>query len=203
MICLFCGQLFRSLFLTVFVVTQLFILTSCSTPLRIQSDFVPVGSLRVAQVMAIAKRTEIVQMKEVYNAIIASGVNDSEIVDGSVVVARVYCCGGISEDFSSEVVNARMLFIPRGLNVARGDMVEVRTGRPPKNEDAGLLNTVTRVVEKYEENKNIWNCWWDPKNDRLWLRVLYCNWMLKEGWVKQGGTYPAWFKAPAPDLPGK
>ena len=75
-----------------------FILASCATPLRIQSDSVPVSSLRLAQVIELGKRIQIVQYKSLYDAIIASGIADSEIVDGSVVVARIYCCGGMTEN---------------------------------------------------------------------------------------------------------
>jgi hypothetical protein len=88
-----------------------------------------------------------------------------------------------------------MVYIPKGLKVDIGDIVEVRVGRSPKSGEAGLLHTVTRVVQKYKEKGEM--CWWDPRDDRLWLRVLYCDWMQKEGWIKQGGTKPAWFKPPS------
>ena len=143
---------------------------------------------------AIGKRDEIIQAKPLYNAIISTGIRDSEIVDGSVAVARVYCCGGLTKDFSSEKVDARMLYIPRGLDVAPGDIVEVKVGNPPEKGGPGSLNIVTRVVQKYGSDDA--NCWWDPKDDSLWLRVLYCSWMPSEGWVRQGGVSPAWFKPP-------
>ena len=182
-----------------------FILTSCSTALRIESNFVPAGSLRLAQVMAFAKRIEVVQSKVTYDAIIASGIADSEIVDGSVVVARIYCCGGMTENFSSEKGNAIVLYVPKVLNVALGDIVEIRDGRPPEKGDAGLLNIVMRVVQRYEAGKGAakGDCWWDPKDDRLWLRVLYCDWMPREGWVKQEGLHPAWYKPQSSDLRSK
>jgi hypothetical protein len=151
--------------------------------------------------MGIGKRIEVVQNKPLYDAIIASGIKDSEIVDGSVIVARIYCCGGMTENLSSEKANARVLYVPKGLNVALGDIVEVRAGRPPENKDAGLLNIVTRVVQRYGVENG--NCWWDPKDDRLWLRVLYCDWMPREGWVKQEGLHPAWYKPQAADLSSK
>lgn len=55
-----------------------------------------------------------------------------------------------------------MVFVPKELKVAIGDLVEVKTGRPPEKGDAGLLNKVTRVIEKNgtEDGK----CWWDPKH---------------------------------------
>ena len=58
--------------------------------------------------------------------------------------------------------------------------------------DGGRINTVTRVVSKRGEDPA--SCWWDPRNDSLWMRVPFCEWMPKEGWIKQGGTSPAWLK---------
>jgi len=180
---------------TAFIFSLLPFLPACATPpLRIQSDFVPTGSLRVAQVIMIAQREDILK-SEAYKNIIAAGVADSDLVDGSLAMARVYCCGGMTKELSSEYANRRMLYVPKDLRVGLGDFVEVKVGRPPENGDSGRLNTVTRVVAKYGDKPE--TCWWDPRDDKLWLRVPYCEWMPKEGWVKQGGTNPAWFK-PAP-----
>jgi hypothetical protein len=173
----------------------LFVVTGCSKNLRIQSDFVPNDSLRLAQVTAVGKRADIVQAKPLYNAILAAGIPDTEVVDGSVVMARTYCCGGMTDDLGPEKVSSVAVFVPKEVTVAQGDIVEVRVGRPPKNGDAGKVHLVTRVVQKYGGNEE--RCWWDPKDNRLWLRVLYCDWMPNEGWIKQGGTKPAWYK-PAP-----
>ncbi len=188
-------------FIPILIIFLLSLLVSgCATILRIHSDFIPAGSLRLAQVVAIGKRANLVtQSKETYEAMLASGIKDSEIVDGSVVMARIYCCGGITDNLSSERANAIMLFVPTGLNVSLGDIVEVRSGRAPANGDAGLLNTMTRIVEKYGNGDS--HCWWDPKDDRLWLRVLYCDWMPNEGWIKQDGVNPAWYKPGGSSVP--
>lgn len=183
----------NQIFLRIVCITCLsLILASCSTPLRIHWNFVPAGSLRLAQVMGLANRIEVVQNKATYDAIIASGIADSEIVDGSVAVARIYCCGGMTENFSSEKGSAIVLYVPKVLTVVPGDIVEFRAGRSPEKGDVGLVNTVTRVVQRQAVEKG--DCWWDPKDDRLWLRVLYCDWMPREGWVKQEGLHPAWYK---------
>lgn len=182
----------HNLLLTYGVLVLVVLITGCSAPLRIHSDFVPAGSLRLAQVMQIGNRADIVQSKELYAAIIASGVQDSEVTDGSVVVARIYCCGGISANLSSERANAIMMFVPRGIPVGLGDIVEVKSGRPPEKGDAGELHVVTRTVQKHGDKEG--KCWWDPKDDRLWLRVLYCDWMPQEGWIKQEGVNPAWYR---------
>lgn len=166
--------------------------TGCSNNLQIHTDFVPPDSLRLAQVMVLGKRADIVQAKPLFDAILAAGIPDGEIVDGSVVMARIFCCGGITDNMSSEKVNSVILFVPKDVKVGLGDIVEVRVGRPPKDGDAGKLHTVIRVVQQYGGNEK--SCWWDPKDNRLWLRVLYCDWMPDEGWIKQGGTNPAWYK---------
>jgi len=169
------------------------LLPACSTPpLRIQSGDVPAESLRVAQVVAIANREDIIQSKDEYKAIIAAGVADSDLQNGSVVVARIYCCGGVSETLSSEYASRIMLYVPRILKTAVGDFVEVKVGRSPEQGDGGRLNTVTRVVAQVGNNPE--SCWWEPRNPKLWLRYPYCEWMPKEGWIKQEGLYPAWFK---------
>lgn len=183
----------QTVFAGVSLLFFMMIASGCATQLRIHSNFVPEGSLRLAQVVDLGKRADLIAYsKETYDAILASGVSDAEIVDGSVVLARVYCCGGITPEASSERVSAITLFVPSSLKVEQGDMVELRAGREPKKGMAGSINTVTRVVQKYEAKEE--HCWWDPKNDRLWLRVAYCDWMPAEGWVKQGGDHPAWYK---------
>ena len=148
--------------------------------------------MRLGQVAVITKRADILQNKWVYKALIASGIKDSEVSDGCVVAARIFCCGGITDNSSSEKANARIIFVPKGIDVALGDIVEFTVGRNPDKGDGGQLNIVTRVVQKYEYADG--SCWWDPKDDRLWLRILYCDWMPREGWVKQGGINPAWYR---------
>lgn len=184
-----------------FVFLALFVVTGCSNNLRIHSDFVPADSLRLAQVMVLGKRAEIAQEKPLFDAILAAGIPDAEIVDGSVAMARIFCCGGLTDNLSSEKVNSLILYIPRELTVARGDIVEVRVGRPPEKGDAGKIHLVTRVVQKYGGNEE--GCWWDPKDNRLWLRVIYCDWMPNEGWIKQGGTNPAWYMPASSTVPQK
>jgi len=178
----------------VFVVGVVVLLMGCATHLRVHSDIskLPPGSLRLAQVMDNdVTRADIVEAKEIYDALIASGIKDSDIADNSVVLARIFCCGGKNETY-----NATMLFVPPGIKPSVGDLVEVRVGRDPEDGDAGLVNVVTRVVPKD-------GCWWDPKNDRLWVRILYCEWMPKDGWIKQEGISPAWHKPSTPGVPNE
>ena len=127
------------------------------------------------------------ESKPTYDALLASGIKDSDIKDGSLVLVRIYCCGGPNETGS-----APLLYVPNGLEVKRGDIVEFVVGGPPTKGDAGLVNIATRIVQRYDERSPI--CRWDPPDPRLWQRVLYCDWMQDSGWVKKGGITPAWFK---------
>jgi len=166
------------------------LLASCATTLRIQSDFLPEGSLRVAQVVYVVTRDQTLETKVLHDALLASGVKDAEIKDGSVVLARVFCCGRPNE---SEV--ELMLYAPSAIGVGKGDIVEVRSGRPPAKGDAGRLNTVMRIRQKNGDGAT--TCNWVPPNPQLWARVLYCDWMPGEGWIEQGGINKAWFKPAA------
>jgi hypothetical protein len=168
---------------------------------RAYEDYVPAGSLHLGQVIAIAKRDEVVKMKPLYEAVKTTGVDDADIVDGTVVAARIFCCGGLTKESSSEVRNSLFLYVPKGIEVGMGDIVELRVGHIAQGGSAALMNSVTRVVQK--SGKDEVACWWDPKNDRLWQRVLYCDWMPKEGWIKQEGMGPAWYKPPSSEAQGK
>jgi hypothetical protein len=172
----------------------LFLVSGCAGPHRYYSDFVPAESLRVAQVFHLFARADFVSpsASEAYQAIRAAGIADSDLIDGSMTQVRIFCCGGLTKGSSAEYTNTLILYVPKPLKVEAGDFVEFRVGRLPEKDAGARLNTVTRVVAKQGDKPE--TCWWDPRNDKLWLRVAYCDWMAKEGWVKQGGTSPAWFK---------
>lgn len=160
--------------------------------LRIQSDVVPAGSLRVAQVVRLGTRAEIIASGETYKSLLTAGIADTDLGDGSLALVRIYCCGGVTPELSVEYSERRVMHVPQGITTAVGDYVEYRVGRSPQQGDGGRLNTVIRVVAREGDAGE--TCWWDPKNEALWLRVVYCEWMTKEGWVKQGGVSPAWYK---------
>jgi hypothetical protein len=42
-------------------------------------------------------------------------------------------------------------------------------------------------------------CRWDPPNEKLWMRVIYCDWMLGENWQFKGGLHKGWFRPAAAD----
>lgn len=164
-------------------------LSSCATGSRLHpSPVTPedAGALRLVQVVAIATRQEIFELGEHYRHLLAGGVADSDLVDGSVIQGRIYCCGGPNES-----VTAPWVFVPRTLQVGEGDIVEIRMGRSPSGSDPGRVNTAARVLQKASETGP---CRWIPENPKLWMRYLYCPWMEQEGWQKRGGLHPAWWK---------
>lgn len=175
---------------------SLLLVVGCATSSisRVHSDHFPPESLRVAQVVAVSTRAQIDKMKgsQLYEDILAAGTADSELVDGSLVAVRIYCCGGTTKESSAEYANTLFLIVPKGMTLEGGEFVEYKVGRARLKNDGGRLNTVTRVVARQGDNPE--SCWWDPRDDRLWLRVAYCAWMPGEGWVKQGGITPGWYK---------
>jgi len=50
------------------------------------------GALRLTQVIQLASRDEILKLKDNLEHLLASGVKDSDLKDGSVPVGRIYCC---------------------------------------------------------------------------------------------------------------
>jgi len=168
---------------------------------RVYEDYVPAGSLHLGQVIAAGKRDQIMNMKPLYEAVKTLGVDDADIADGTVVMARIFCCGGFTKESSAEVRNSLLLYVQKGMDAGLGDMVELRVGHVAEGGNPAVMNSVTRIVQKSGQDDG--TCWWDPKNDRLWQRILYCEWMPKEGWIKQEGMTPAWFKPPSAEPAGK
>lgn len=177
------------------------LLAACATPLPIQSDAVPPGSLRLAQVTAMVKPAEIARQQELQDAVRAAGIGDRDLVDGRIVMARVHRSGGPAANGRPEQETVRMLYVPKGVEIALGDIVEVRTGRPPEKGEAGRLNLVTRLVQRYATVDA--HCWWDGKGSPPARQLLYCDWMAGEGWLRQEGADPAWFKPQTTVTAGK
>ena len=155
------------------------------------------GALRVTVVGMLGTRAEILELGVHYDLLIASGIADSDLRDGSLGAGKTFCCGKTDEGL------ATWFYIPPGVEVEPGDVVEVRMGRKPKGKhrgDPGELNTVTRVRFRNGEYDGI--CWWDPPDDSLWRRIFYCKGMEEEGWTLAKGAWKAWIK-PAPTGPGE
>jgi hypothetical protein len=151
----------------------------------------PTGTLRLAQVMAIATRAEILDMPRIQETLAESGIRDSEIGDGNVAAGRVQCCGG-----PNEKSNSVLFYVPSDLHVEIGDIVEIKMGRAPNENGAGILNTVTRIRTKASDHGG--QCRWDPPTEGLCMRTLYCEWMPAEGWVERRALIGerTWLKLP-------
>jgi hypothetical protein len=165
------------------------LLASCATTSKLTPAHVPPGSLRVAQVMYLASRAEIISSGTHYQILLASGIDDAEIQDGSAALARVYCCWE-----PNEKANAIAFHVPAGLGVELGDIVEVKAGQPPARGSPGTANIAVRVRQKYADTYG--PCRWVPEDPRLWTRILYCDWMPEEGWVEQKAFWKTWLKPP-------
>lgn len=153
------------------------LLASGKSYLSIQPVGVPDNSLRVVEVVAIASRDEIVSNRdEIYDPLIASGISDDEIVDGSVVAGIGFCCG---RHLASSSKN--FFFVPKDVKIEIGDIVEVKSGRVRSRDDAGAVNRATRVRQKKSDGTG--SCRWDPPGEELG-KILYCDWMPAEGWAK-------------------
>lgn len=165
-----------------------FALTSCtSTILKIYpptSD--DSGFLRLAEVMHLATRQEIVSVGILYDQLLASGISDADLRDGSLAVGRVYCCEG-----PLEKGGALWIYVPNPEIIEVGNIVEVRMGRQPATNDTGVINTLERFRHKRISEAP---CRWVPERQGLWMRILYCNWMENEGWTERGGLYKTWVK---------
>jgi hypothetical protein len=163
----------------------------CATTYKVYPpDEAHADSLRVAEVMQIFAREQVVSsLPHTYEMLKQAGIRDASIQDGSLVAARVYCCGGTSEQR-----NAVFVLVPDGLAVELGDIVEVRMGRRPSDTDSGRINTATRVRESADTPASDRACRWVPENEALWMRILYCDWMEEEGWAEVGGVWPTWLK---------
>jgi len=184
---------------TVLAIVFLFVLTSCATtPIsRLNATDVPSGSLRLAQVMGIFPRSQILPPSDIYETLLASGLKDPELRDGSIAIGRVICCGGPEQLQRQESI---LFYVPSDVGeLELNDLVEIRSGaeQPGKATKTGAINTVTRIRQKHSDafNRLLVDgpCRWDPPkpNLDLWTRVLYCDWMKEEGWVKQNDY---WFK---------
>jgi len=165
------------------------LLGACSSVPRIQTSRVPPGSLRLGQVMYLTKPEKMKDGKDFRDLLMASGLSATEITNGSFGLVRIYCCGGPNEKSTAPAI-----YIPSGIDVQLGDIVEFRAGHPPEKGVAGEVNTVTRVRQRLTDKEP--TCRWDPPDERHWTRILYADWMPKEGWVLQHGLWKAWYKPP-------
>lgn len=186
-------RLKHKIFISLLLILQLN-LVSCAAfdGSRIHAMFVPSGSNRLAQVVDFATREQILSWEVIVLSLEASGITKADIQDKSLAMGRVECCGG-----PNETGTAIFFYIPKGLTVELGDVVEIRSGGDFTHGEVGApVNVVTRVREKSSDNQK--QCHWDPPDDLklLWGRILYCEWMPQEGWILKKHTFATkyWIK---------
>lgn len=177
----------RRLISVVFTCAAMMCLSSCATHSKVYPPISDdIGVLRLGEVVYLATRNEILTLGMHYQNLIASGISEDDIHDGSLVAARVYCCGGNIEESSAPLV-----YVPPGLHVEVGDIIEIKMGRAPSGQKTGSVNTATSIRQR---GLSAGSCRWIPDNPSLWMRVLYCDWMKDDGWVEREGLYNTWLK---------
>jgi hypothetical protein len=175
----------------------LLLTTSCATTngrSRLHPYGAPPGSLMVAQVVMRLTREAILQDQQAIQILRASGIGETEIHDGSLALGRINCCGNAPTEARTAVV----FYVGSDVTPELGDVVEIKLGRSPQGPgDLGEANRATRIVQKAARREG--RCRWEPPEPRLWGRVLYCDWMPAQGWVKEGpagSIYRSWIRKP-------
>jgi hypothetical protein len=116
------------------------------------------GGLRLVQDIQLATREEILKLGTQLEHLHASGVKDPDVKDGSVVMARIYCCHP-----STDVGTAIWFYVPPGLQVLVGDLVVVQMGRKATKKDPGTVNVAVEVRE-HKDSLNS-QCSWNPPDN--------------------------------------
>ena len=150
------------------------------------------GARQLAQVVMIGRREDIVGLGDDYQRLLAAGIPDSALVDGSVAVGRIFCCGGMNGLVES--TNQLRFHVPDGMSLSLYDVVELELGREARRGDPGAVNRAVRVRDRHDDPDN--PCRWLPDRDGLWLRVLHCDSLEAQGWVHKDGIGHPWFKLP-------
>ena|ERR1700690_382082 len=154
------------------------VLTACAvSPGRLVDPM----TLHAGEVVQVLSQEEILSNGELESALHRAGVANSEIHDASIAVVRYLCCGPESE------AAVQVLFNPMSLPLMVGDVVETQWSG-----GAGTVNIVTRVLQRAGQTEGA--CGWWPRKERLARRVMYCDWMPAENWIKQEGVYRGWYK---------
>ena len=124
----------------------------------------------------VATRLELVQIQDFYQLALSAGIQDKDIVDGSAIKIQVHCCDG------PDVITYGFAWVPAGIQVQRGDIVEVRVALDPDAPGLDRLNVVTQIRQGHDAKPS--RCDWIPPQPGLWRRTIFCDWMRSEGWVE-------------------
>jgi hypothetical protein len=141
--------------------------------------------------VGLATREQILKLGIHLQDLLASGLKDSDLKDGSLAMGRVYCCHP-----STEEGTALWFYVPPDVSLKVGDIVTIRMGHKSTKTDPGAVNVAVGVREQQGTPDS--KCSWDPPNNLLWRRVLYCTWMPAEGWTKTKGAWDTWLKHAGP-----
>ena len=165
----------------------------CATVPLIQTDWdAAPGSLRIAFVSSVASRSDVLASPDPYVKLFESaGIQEGDIRDGSLVVTQIHCCNG------PDRLTYGVAFVPAGIELQYGDIVEIRTARDPQAAGLDRLNVVTRIRQAHDAQTS--HCSWMPEREGLWLRTIYCAWMPAEGWKGINDMYgqtTVWVKTP-------
>jgi hypothetical protein len=162
----------------------------CASFSRFHAAHIPPGALTLVQIRGIATAQEITNIPSVVETFRLAGIAESSIKDGMVADGRIFCCGGPNEDDYS-----LWFYVPEGKNASVGDIVEIEMGAAVHKGESMRAppNTMQRARAEFVDVGN--TCRWVPENPYLWGRVIYCDWMEKEGWVQQDGLFNVWMKS--------
>lgn len=151
----------------------------------------PQGTHILTMVVQLASRAETLATGEegALGKLHQSGILDEDILDGSVAAGIIYCCGG-----SITRKTMWVFYAPPEFRLAVGDVVELEVGKSPnkKKGEPDVFHRVVKVRESFENETG--SCHWDPEDDRMWARIIYCDWMEAEGWKYKGGLSKTWYK---------
>jgi len=167
------------------------ILISLSSVGNAEKEFAAPGVHRMVEVVYLADRSEITDGpgRWAYDRLIAQGVRDSDIVDGSFAIGRIYCCKrDPADDFTLK------FYASADLGIEVGDIVEIRLGVASQDNsgEQPILSVAVRKRERANDPDSA--CWWDPDQPGLWMKVIRCRWMESEGWVYQKGMHKTWYR---------
>jgi hypothetical protein len=176
----------RKIVLSILAVTMI----GCADTLQIYGTGLKESRVhQVTEVTYIASKEEVLSVKELTKALDSSGIHTGDIRNGSVVIGRVYCCGG---EGTVETAVPAWVFVPPSLMVEKGDILEFKVGAGPKAAEGERINRAVKVRQKNGVNTK--ECRWEPDEPGLWMRVLRCRWMENEGWIEGRGLDPVWYK---------
>jgi hypothetical protein len=138
----------------------------------------PAGTRFLGEVIYVASRDDMVSTG-VYEVFLERGIPEAEIRDGSAGTVRINCCGGPDEER-----NSRIFHVPPGFEIGLGDVVEIRYGSSKAPPGAPRISRLTDIRQR--AGQDLATCRWVPDCHGCWNRVIHCDGLEDEGWVRWG-----------------